>query len=85
MVIQQRLAKIAILSRVETIAISTTFLAICLSIQFLKYMAFSQNEYKRSYVPQNIAAVTFWHKLASVNGNTTAFSKDRCLIKGSRR
>jgi hypothetical protein len=29
-------------------------------------MAFSQN----------------WHKLASVNGNTTAFSKDRYLIKG---
>jgi hypothetical protein len=33
------------------------------------------------YVPHNIAAVTFWHKLASVNGNTTAFSKDRCLSK----
>jgi hypothetical protein len=45
-------------------------------------MAFSQNECKRSYVPHNIAAVTFWHKLASVNGNTTAFSKDRYLIKG---
>jgi hypothetical protein len=33
----QRLAKIAVLSRVETIAISTIFLAICLSIHFLKY------------------------------------------------